>query len=340
MDRFLVGSEYADHLTDADLGLLASVAAADTGTAADASSLRSDPVALLRLLEHPGAFRTVLGGTVLSGPGGTAPGQAVPASPFLVFAVSVQRAAAELASAGHVPERTGPRQRVPLFDAPALRDFLAAPARRLFLAELLASFTRVASGRYRARVGGRMRTRRFSELDPVRLAGLLEAVPPAERPGVYRRLGDVTLFLTGVFPDYATAHALGPVNAARLLRAAQPARLAAGPPRRLARHRVLGAPRYPLVPGRPRPGAGGHRADHRGRRGGRPLPAGPARAQPRRRPVPVPLGQSLVRATRLLARSKQARSRQARPRQARPKPAGTCWITRPPARRVARLADL
>jgi hypothetical protein len=210
MDRFAVGSEYAGHLTDADLGLLASVGAG-TGAAVDASSLRSDPVALLRLLEHPGAFRAVLGG----------PGEPVPASPFLVFAVSVQRAAAELESAGHVPERTGPRQRVPLFDAPALRDFLAAPARRLFLAELLASFTRVASGRYRARVGGRMRTRRFSELDPVRLAGLLEAVPQAERPGVYRRLGDVTLFLTGVFPDYATAHALGPVNAARLLRAAQ-----------------------------------------------------------------------------------------------------------------------
>jgi len=211
MDRFLVGSEYAGHLTDADLRLLASVAAEDTGPAVDASSLRGDPEALLRLLEHPGAFRAVLG----------RPGEAVPASPFLVFAVAVQRAAAELASAGHVPERTGPRQRVPLFDAPALRDFLAAPARRLFLAELLASFTRVASGRYRARVGGRMRTRRFSELDPVRLAGLLEAVPQAERPGVYRRLGDVTLFLTGVFPDYATAHALGPVNAARLLRAAR-----------------------------------------------------------------------------------------------------------------------
>jgi hypothetical protein len=230
MDRIAVGSEYAGHLTDADLGLLASVAG-ETGPAVDASTLRSDPAALLRLLEDPGAFRAVLGGTVLGDTvlGGTVlgdtvlggPGEPVPASPFLVFAVSVQRAAAELASAGHVPERTGPRQRVPLFDAPALRDFLAAPARRLFLAELLASFTRVASGSYRARVGGRMRTRRFSELDPVRLAGLLEAVPRAERPGVYRRLGDVTLFLTGVFPDYATAHALGPVNAARLLRAAQ-----------------------------------------------------------------------------------------------------------------------
>ena len=66
-----------------------------------------------------------------------------------------------------------------------------------------------------------MRTQRFSELDPVRLAGLLEAVPQAERPGVYRRLGDVTLFLAGVFPDYAAAHALGPLDAARLLRSAR-----------------------------------------------------------------------------------------------------------------------
>ena len=121
----------------------------------------------------------------------------------------------------HVTERTGPRQRVPLFDAPALRDFLGSPARRFFLAELLGSFTRVASGRYRVRGGGRMRTRRFSELDPVRLAGLLDGVPDAERPGVYRRLGDVCLFLSGVFPDYATLYGVGPAQVARLLRAAR-----------------------------------------------------------------------------------------------------------------------
>ena len=160
-------------------------------------------------------FRAVLG------PQEAARGLAVTASGFLVFAVLVQRAAVELAGLDHLPERTGLRQRVPVFDAPALRDFLAEPARRLFLAELLASFTRVASGRYRVRVGGRTRTQRFSELDPVRLAGLLDAVPQAERPGVYRRLGDVTLFLTGVFPDYATTRALGPFDAGRLLRAAR-----------------------------------------------------------------------------------------------------------------------
>src|SRR6185437_253372 len=144
--------EYAGHLTDADLRLLAP---SDRG---DGAWLRGDPAALLRLLEDPGTFGTVQ------------------ASPFLIFALLVQRAMTELASAAHVPERTGPRQRVPLFDTPALREFLADTARRLFLAELLASFTRVASGRYRVRVAGRARTRRFSELDPVRLAGLLDAV--------------------------------------------------------------------------------------------------------------------------------------------------------------------
>jgi hypothetical protein len=246
MDPLLAGSEYASHLTDADLTLLASLATGTgqrsgaDGPAVDAASLRGDPAALLRLLEHPGVFRAVVGQDEAAR-GWT------PASPFLVFAAFVQRAAAELASMDHVPERTGPRQRVPLFDAPALRDFLATPARRLFLAELLASFTRVASGRYRARVGGRTRTRRFSELDPVRLAGMLDMVPQAERPGVYRRLGDVALFLTGVFPDYATAHAFGPVNAARLLRAAglpssQQERLADTPAIELLEH--LGARWY------------------------------------------------------------------------------------------------
>ena len=226
MDRFLVGSEYADHLTDADLGLLASVAVADTGTAADASSLRSDPVALLRLLEHPGAFRTVLGGTVLDGTC-----SAARAAPLLGRRCRPRPSwCSRCRSSGPRPNShrratcrsgRGHASGCHCSMRPPCGTSSPRQARRLFLAELLASFTRVASGRYRTRVGGRMRTRRFSELDPVRLAGLLEAVPPAERPGVYRRLGDVTLFLTGVFPDYATAHALGPVNAARLLRAAQ-----------------------------------------------------------------------------------------------------------------------
>jgi hypothetical protein len=240
MDGALVGREYAEHLTDTDLKLLASAAGAPAPGApapggppgavpvlpadADTGWLRRDPAAIPGLLGDPRVFEAVFGWPV-SGGGDQGrppqPVQAVPVSPFLTFAVAVHRSAIELASMGHVAERTGPRQRIPLFDAPALRDFLGSPARKLFLAELLASFTRVASGRYRVRGGGRTRTRRFSELDPVRLAGLLDGVPDAERPGVYRRLGDVSLFVAGVFPDYATLYGVGPASVARLLRAAQ-----------------------------------------------------------------------------------------------------------------------
>jgi hypothetical protein len=223
MNTAAVGTGYADHLTDADLGLLASVLPGRVGSgepapAAGASWLRSHPGSLPDLLTDPQILQAVFGpGEAAAGPAALA----ALASPFLIFAVAVHRAAAELETMDHVPERSGPRGRVPLFDAPDLRDFLGSPARRLFLAELLASFTRATGGQYRVQVRGRSRARRFSELDLPRMAGLLDAVPEADRPGVYRRLGDVALFLTGVFPDYAVAHALGPVSTARLLHAAQ-----------------------------------------------------------------------------------------------------------------------
>jgi hypothetical protein len=213
-------SGYTEHLTHADLRLLAGAAELPDG--ADVT----DPDRLEALLSDPRVFEAVFG----------ASGEVVLASPFLAFGVAVHRAAADLASMDYLPERSGMRQVIPVFDTPELRDFLGSAQRRLFLAELLASFTQVASGRYRepsrwdrpgvparsgARPGGRSRTRRYSELDPVRLAGLLDVAPEESRPGIYRRLGDVSLFLTGVFPDYSVAHALGPVDASRLLRAAR-----------------------------------------------------------------------------------------------------------------------
>jgi hypothetical protein len=60
--------------------------------------------------------------------------------------------------------------------------------------------------------------RRFSELDPVRLAALLDVVPQSDRPPVYRRLGDLALFLSGVFPD-AAERLFRPVQIERLERA-------------------------------------------------------------------------------------------------------------------------
>jgi hypothetical protein len=205
-------SDYADHLTEADVRLLSEVAPVPGGAAA---WLARDPAAIEGLLADPRVFEAVYGSAAV------AAGQAVLVSPFLAFGVAVHRAVADLSALDYLPERSGLRQRLPVFDTPELRDFLGSADRRLFLTELLASFTRVASGRYRVRSGGRSRTRRFSELDPVRLAGMLEEVPEETRPGIYRRLGDVALVLAGVFPDYAAANAIGPIDASRLLRAAR-----------------------------------------------------------------------------------------------------------------------
>ena len=200
---------YAEYLTAADLRLLSSAAGLPERAMA---GLADDPDFLERLLASQQVFQAVFGRA----------DEMVLVSPFLAFGVAVQRAVADLAAMDYLPERSGLRQRIPVFDTPQLRDFLGSAHRRLFLAELLASFTRVASGRYRAGgPGGRVRTRRFSELDPVRMAGLLDVATAQTRPGIYRRLGDVSLFLAGVFPDYSAAHALGPVDVARLLRAAR-----------------------------------------------------------------------------------------------------------------------
>jgi hypothetical protein len=43
-------------------------------------------------------------------------------------------------------------------------------------------------------------------------------VPDAERPGVYRRLGDLALFLAGVFPEHSAERGLGPFQLQRLAR--------------------------------------------------------------------------------------------------------------------------
>jgi len=152
-------------------------------------------------------------------------------SPFLTFAVAVHLVAERLAHASYIEEWIGPRRRVPVFAVAPLRQLVDDPLRRFFFVELLSSYTHVASGSTWVATRRGWRRRRFSELDPVQLAGLLEAVPRSELPGVFRRLGDLALFLTGVFPDHTATTSLGrPSAEARLMRSAgvQPSRVEPG----------------------------------------------------------------------------------------------------------------
>ena len=200
----MVGRLYLEHLSDRDLTVLG--AAEDAGDAAP-----RDPQRVEALIDSPALFRKLFGN----------PGRdpLLQGSPFLVFAVLVHRAIRDLGQASFVEEWVGPRQRVPVFDVGGLREFGADPMRRFFLAELLASYTHVASGSLLVQTRRGWRRRHFSELDPLRLIELAELLPVAERASVYRRLGDLSLFLTGVFPDYAAERLVGERERGRLERA-------------------------------------------------------------------------------------------------------------------------
>jgi hypothetical protein len=208
--RMNSGTAYLEHLTESDLSLLGP--AVDAPATEDASAyLRSHPELVEEALGSPAAFELVLG----------ADGDdelLVHASPFLVFAVAVHRTVDELGRTTFVEERITPRMRVPVFDAGQLREFGVDPGRRYFIVEHLTSYTRVMSGPVWTQRRGRWRRQRFSELDAARLAATLDAVPESDRPGIYRRLGDLALFLTGVFPDHSARRAVHPIELERLLR--------------------------------------------------------------------------------------------------------------------------
>lgn len=201
---------YLEHLTESDIELVAG--AVGETTERIRSELGSDPAALDHWLASPELFSSIF--EPQSGDLGQFP------SPFLLFGVLVGRTAAELSSTAQISEWTGPGRRVPVFDASNLSDFLRPGFRRFFLVELLASFTKVASGSFWVRTARGYRRKRFSELDPVELLGLVEQLPDARRAAGYRRLGDVALFLSGVFPDHTARHPYRPMERERLARSA------------------------------------------------------------------------------------------------------------------------
>lgn len=208
MDARTRGQRYLDHLTRADRELLRRGA-----SLADEVDLARRPERIEGLLDDPQVSAVMFPET------GEEHERLVGASPFLLFAVAIHRSRTELADLPYVAEWTGPRQRLPVFATEQLRNFLDEAEHRLFLAELLASYTHVAGGAISVRRRGVIHRRRFSELDLTDLARLLDLADEQVRPGLYRRLGDLALFLTGVFPDHTARHRFAPIQLDRLARA-------------------------------------------------------------------------------------------------------------------------
>ncbi|GAA4929882.1 hypothetical protein EV188_101350 [Actinomycetospora succinea] len=196
--REAVGRRYGEHLTDRDLLALAD------GEPDRVAPLRRRPELVLDLLDRPAVADAVLTARRDEN------GRFRHVSPFLVFAAAVHRTSRALVGRLHTPDRTAPRTRVPIFDAPVLAAFADDPEHRLHLAELLASYSRLTSGVVWRRDEWGRRRERWDELDLPALARLLGAVPADQQPGVWRRIGDGALFLAGVFPEHAERTLGGP----------------------------------------------------------------------------------------------------------------------------------
>src|SRR5829696_811147 len=110
-EREAVALRYAEHLTDTDLLTLAG------GRREQAAALRVHPSLVLDVLDRPGVADSLLAARAED------PDRFTYVSTFLVFAAAVHRVSAALVGAAYVVDRTGPRSRLPVFDAPQLAAF-------------------------------------------------------------------------------------------------------------------------------------------------------------------------------------------------------------------------
>jgi hypothetical protein len=201
---------FVESLTGHDLEMLAAIEQAPSDSDELRAHLVRDPETIEVLLADPSLYESIYETPET--------GMIAGLSPLLAFAVLVHRTMRDLRAAAYVPEWIGAGERLPVFDAASIREFIDAADRRYLIADFLGSFTTVSSGSMWVRTERGYRKRRFSELDPVALAEMVGSLPLAQRSGGYRRLGEVSLFLTGVFPDHTARHPLSPMHQARLAR--------------------------------------------------------------------------------------------------------------------------
>lgn len=124
-------------------------------------------------------------------------------SPSLYFEILLRRAYHELETITYTEEREG-RASIPVFDTPEVLEFMERPGVVEYMASMMASFTRIQSYTVPVRVRKGIRRRvRYSDMDIDSLVKFASNADPEQRFGYYKRIADVCLFLSGVFPDSA-----------------------------------------------------------------------------------------------------------------------------------------
>lgn len=123
-------------------------------------------------------------------------------SPRFLFEILLRRAFVELHNRSYTIERTA-SQKIPVFDSKEVVEFMADKKMLNYLADMLTSFTRTESFTMPVRVRrGIWHRLRFSDMDVDSLIRLCEVSDEEHRFGLYKRIGDLSLFILGIFPEY------------------------------------------------------------------------------------------------------------------------------------------
>jgi hypothetical protein len=122
-------------------------------------------------------------------------------SPALYFEILLRKARSELERTGHTVEKAG-GQRIPVFDTAEVAALLSNRELILYLAQMLASFTKTHSYSftYRARKGI-WRKVRFNDMDIDSLLRMVDWVEEDQRLGLFQRIADICLFILGIYRD-------------------------------------------------------------------------------------------------------------------------------------------
>jgi len=177
-------------LTTEDLRYIATTLYPGTDPHRIAARLREDEHALEGHLEDDRLLRRILRESDVL----------IHISPWLLFGVLLRHVRRVLLGVRYtVEEALG--ERVPVFDAVRAGELLADREILDYLVLLLVSFTRTETWAIEVEQEGRRRWRRFSDLDSDDMIALAGMMPEALRFPILRRIADIALFTSGIFPD-------------------------------------------------------------------------------------------------------------------------------------------
>lgn len=123
-------------------------------------------------------------------------------SPRMFFTVLLRQVRRDLEHGSLVYEIGAGGQRIPIFEAGRVAELLAEPATRDYLAEMLAAFTRANKAVVFWEENGVWRQRQFNDIDMDDMIALVRVIQRDLRPAIYKRIADIALFLSGIYPDH------------------------------------------------------------------------------------------------------------------------------------------